>query len=148
MKITVPLLKADVTNRNGRVYTEEAIEKMIEDFNEKRGMHGVFLGQLGFPENIDVTLSEVSHDVEKIYLEEKTLFGDIKILETPKGDLLKGLIEMGGIVFRPRSAGNVDSSGEVQNVNLISVDAISSSEDVYNISDLLGWEIVKRREDK
>lgn len=133
MKITVPLLKIGEKNLNDRIYTEEAVNKMIDQFNEKRNAYGVFFGQMGFPEDMEIHFQHITHDVERIWVEDNTLYGEIKLLDTPKGNDIKNIMsEMDrAIVFRARSIGSVNEDGTVNIEKLISFDAIPKDQDPY-----------------
>lgn len=133
MKITVPLLKIGEKNLNDRIYTEEAVNKMIDQFTEKRNANGVFFGQMGFPEGMEMNFKNITHDVERVWVEDNTLYGEIKLLDTPKGNDIKNIMaEMDrAIVFRARSIGSVNGDGTVNIEKLISFDAIPKDQDPY-----------------
>ena len=148
MKITAQLLKINEANLNGRIYTREVVETMIEQFNRRKAEQGHFLGELGFPERLETTLSQVSHSVDEIHIDKNMLLGDITVLDTPNGKVLKSMIEVGmknyqGIlieitnpfaaptVFRSRYTGTVSEDGTVSINKLISFDAVPADEDSF-----------------
>ena len=94
MRITAELLKIGDVNLNGRIYTREAAELMVEQFNLKVAEHGFFFGQLGFGDSADTTtLQRVSHNVNEISIRQDRVVGDITIMDTPEGKTLKSLVE-------------------------------------------------------
>lgn len=134
MKLKTELLKIGVKNLNERIYTEEAVNEMVNQFMEKKNSIGVFFGQMGFPEDMEINLSRVSHDVERIWVENNILYGEIRVLDTPEGEKIKNImsgIEDRPIVFRSRSAGTVNEDGTVNIQKLLSFDAIPKDQDPY-----------------
>lgn len=128
--LTGILQKANTLNRNGRSYPFDILkreaDKFMELVNEKRA-----LGELDHPDSAVVSLSNVSHLVENLWWEGETLMGKIKILNTPSGGILKGLLEGGvSLGISSRGVGSVKSKhGEdvVQSdFELISFDMVSS----------------------
>jgi hypothetical protein len=132
--VTVSLLKINEMNLNGRIYTKEAAELMISQFEESRNKIGAFLGELGFPENGDcnINLKNVSHDVQKMWLDGNTVYGTIKILDTPSGKKVTEMLKGDQIVFRSRSTGIIDSdTNEVKITKLFSFDAVPADTDAF-----------------
>lgn len=125
MVITVPILKIGVLNGNDRIYTQQSVDIMMLDFIKKQDR---FYGQLGFPNDSEIHIKEISHRVEKLYRKNDVLFGRILILETPNGIILQSSLSQ--YVFRTRCVGN-DHNKEVKVKNFIAVDAIPVSEDPY-----------------
>lgn len=150
MKITGTFLKADVMNANGRIYTEEAISGMIEKFKE---LDHTMYGMLGYPEDGDIHLSQVSHKVNTLKIRYKRiprkkkkelkkngtfkviknkrcdLIGEIELLDTYNGNIAKKLMD--GFVVRPMGTGTVGENGVIENYKLISFNLIPKSEDSF-----------------
>jgi hypothetical protein len=88
--------QAEKKNRNGRIYEkqimESAVGKYVEDFvNSKRA-----LGELSHPENRPTVKPEfASHLITKFQMEGNDVIGKAKILNTPQGQIVKGLLEGG-----------------------------------------------------
>lgn len=129
-KLTVPVLKSNVINLNGRMYTDECLEQMITAFKEKQ-LGGVpMFGELGYPEESAFTsLDNVSHQITELYAEGDTLFAELTVLDTPKGEVLKTIMD--SVVFRPRTIGHVNDDSTVRIDTLISFDAIDKETDSY-----------------
>jgi hypothetical protein len=126
MVITVPILKIDVLNRNDRIYTQQSVDLMMLDFIRKQDR---FYGQLGFPDDCEVHVQEISHRVEKLYRKDNVLFGKILILDTVNGKILKESLDQ--YVFRTRCIGNTYNNKIVSIKNFIAIDAVPMSEDPY-----------------
>jgi len=87
--------------------------------------NGTLLGELGHPDTFDVHLSNVSHRISNIQERNNKLYADIKILDTPKGNILKNIIIVDkSISFNARGTGNVDSNGNITDFKVFSFDAV------------------------
>jgi hypothetical protein len=88
------LQKAREQNQNGRVYSRELLEressKYQELINDKRA-----LGELDHPDSAVVNLQNVSHNVKKMWWDGDSLLGDVEVLSTPSGNILKELFKSG-----------------------------------------------------
>lgn len=126
MIITRQILKIGQENLNGRIYTQEAAEKMLHDFQEHKDN---FYGELGFPSSAVTSLSNVSHKVLNMHIDEDVIVAEIKILDTPYGKILLETLPM--VVFRTRSTGSVNENKEVEIHNFVAVDAIPAGEDSF-----------------
>lgn len=125
------VVKADVANKNDRIYSKEVIEKVIKDFKElpPRAM----MGCLGMQSTTVIPFKEVSHIITDLRIENDCLVADIEILDTPQGKTLQTIMEAGNLVaFRMAGIGSVENE-TVFNVigkdyKLISIHAISAEE--------------------
>jgi hypothetical protein len=139
--ITVPLIPFfDKPNINGHIYTKECIDNMVTLFN-KRSNRVPMYGQIGYPVNqltheieMDGKVFDASHVVKKVWRDDNQMMGEIQILETPKGVMLKRMLDVKKemIVFRQRSIGSVNEDGTMNITHLISFDAISYQDDSFN----------------
>lgn len=83
-------------NKNGRVYSEGVMRKEVgrylkEVVNEKRAY-----GELNHPSGPQINLDRVSHLIEKLDVRnDGTVWGRAKVLDTPMGNIARGLIEGG-----------------------------------------------------
>lgn len=128
MKKTVKLLKFDVLNLNNRIYTKKEVEPCLISLKEKI-RDGVLFGELGYPENYDVSLREASHKILDLYIEDDYLIGVIETLNNSSGHVLKELIDT--VVFRPSSIGTVNENKYVRLENILTFDAINSETDAF-----------------
>lgn len=140
IRLTGNLLYYDQKNLNNRIYTRETAENIIEQFQKIKN-NGKAFGELGYPveKNFQgIDLSNVSHEIEELHLDEeqKALVGTIKLLDTPKGNLVKDLINPENSISlycRPRGTGNVNENGEMENFEIISFDLVSGPDAFSNI---------------
>ena len=88
------LQKAVEQNQNGRVYSRQILEresgKYQELIDDRRA-----LGELDHPESSVVNLQNVSHNVTKMWWEDNNLVGEVEVLGTPSGNILKELFKSG-----------------------------------------------------
>ncbi len=143
------LQKANTENRNGRVYPIEILKreakKYEEAVNERRAT-----GELDHPDSAVVSLSNVSHMVTKMWWEGDTLMGEVQLLETPSGNILKGLLKSGvmlGISSRGvGSVKNIKGLDVVQeDFELIAFDFVSSpsTPGAYLFKESRSWGLTK-----
>lgn len=122
--------KANVLNRNGRVYPKEILEREVEKYMAAV-KDNTATGELDHPENAVVSLANVSHKVIALWWEGDTLYGKVQIAETDAGNTLKGLmkseIKLG---ISSRGVGSVKSQGGKdivqEDFELIAFDFVSS----------------------
>lgn len=128
----VPVIKIGELNGNHRVYTKEAVDGMIKQFKEKVNNGIPMYGELGYPENINVSLSRVSHYVKDLYVEGNVLYADVEFIkDNSNGRTALKMLEDGAGVLRPRSMGTVNEDRTVNIDQLISFDIISADDDAF-----------------
>ena len=88
-------LQTEITNRNGRMYKYETMEREVGKYNEEFIKRGRALGELGHPEGPTINLDRVSHKFVELQPEGKNFIGKAKLLETPMGKIAKNLLEEG-----------------------------------------------------
>jgi hypothetical protein len=93
--ITGPFLQAEVTNRNGRCYPYQILEREVNRYNESFITKGRALGELGHPNGPTVNLDRVSHMITSLKAEGNNFIGKAKILDTPMGNIAKSLLDSG-----------------------------------------------------
>ena len=124
------LQKGNTTNKNGRQYPLEILKREANKYNELVKERRA-LGELDHPDSAVVSLSNTSHLVTKIWWEGETLYGEVEIIDTPSGNILKGLLRSGVMLgISSRGVGSVKSqSGEdvvQEDFELIAFDFVSS----------------------
>lgn len=125
-------MQAEKKNRNGRIYPKSILEEAVSVYNKDFVKKSRALGELNHPPRLNVDPAEACHLITELVWNGSDVIGKAKILEgTPKGAILKGLIE-GGVCMgvSSRAAGSVkkNSKGinEVQkDLRLSTVDAVS-----------------------
>lgn len=98
------------TNRNGRIYPRELWENVINSdyVKEMINSHGL-VGELDHPEErLEISLQEVSHIINDMWIEGDKVIGIIDILPTPNGKIVNELLDYGtDIGISSRGAGSV-----------------------------------------
>ena len=94
-KIKGIFLQSDLKNRNGRVYPKEVLENEVARYNREFINKKRAFGELGHPDGPTVNLERVSHMITKLTPDGKNFIGEAKIMDTPYGKIVKGLIDEG-----------------------------------------------------
>ena len=94
-KIRGIFLQSDVKNRNGRVYPREILVREVNRYNKDFVERKRAFGELGHPDGPTINLERVSHMITKLTSNGKDFIGEAKIMNTPYGKIVKGLIDEG-----------------------------------------------------
>lgn len=97
-------MMADAKNRNGRIYESKILQPAVEKYIEEQVKTGRAVGELNHPEGPTINLDKVSHLITDLRFEGNNVIGKAKILETPMGQIVKGLLE-GGVKLGVSSRG-------------------------------------------
>jgi len=87
--------QAESKNRNGRIYEKAIMEKAIGKYTGEQVSKGRAVGELNHPEGPTVNLDKVSHKIEDLVFEGDDVMGKATVLDTPMGNIVKGLLEGG-----------------------------------------------------
>ncbi|UYA57643.1 prehead core component [Synechococcus phage S-CREM1] len=88
-------LQGDITNRNGRNYPVNILDREVAKYNESFVGAGRALGELGHPDGPTINLDRVSHKILSLKREGNNFIGKAKLLETPMGKIAKNLLDEG-----------------------------------------------------
>ncbi len=88
-------LQGDITNRNGRNYPVNILDREVAKYNESFVDAGRALGELGHPDGPTINLDRVSHKILSLKREGNNFIGKAKLLETPMGKIAKNLLDEG-----------------------------------------------------
>mgnify|MGYP001549239230 CR=1 FL=1 len=94
-KIRGVFLQTEIKNRNGRVYPKDILENEVNRYNREFINKKRAFGELGHPDGPTVNLERVSHMITKLYPDGNNFIGEAKIMNTPYGKIVKGLIDEG-----------------------------------------------------
>lgn len=91
--------EAELKNRNGRIYPKDVMKSAIDKYNEEYVLKGRAISELSHPDGRPQPKPEfASHLVTELNMDGNTVYGKAKVLNTPNGNILKGLLE-GGVKF-------------------------------------------------
>ena len=88
-------MSAEQKNRNGRIYPFNVMDKAVTKYILEQVDKGRAVGELNHPEGPTVNLDKVSHKIESLDWQGNDVVGKATILETPMGQIVKGLLEGG-----------------------------------------------------
>jgi hypothetical protein len=91
---------------------------------EKRINNSLY-GELGHDGNFDISLSKVSHKIDKIVQDEEGVKLDLTVLDTKNGKVLKTLLD--DCEFRPRASGIIREDGQIEVFEVFTFDAFPKS---------------------
>ncbi len=97
-------MSAESKNRNGRIYTKEVLEKAVKKYIEDQVITGRAVGELNHPDGPSINLDKVSHRITELNWEGNDVKGKALVLDTPMGQVVKGLVE-GGVQLGVSSRG-------------------------------------------
>lgn len=118
-------MQADLKNGNGRVYPLSEINAAVAGVNKRIAENLTVYGELNHPDNLQIDLNNVSHIITEMKMDGSNAMGKAKILNTPKGQIVKAIIEGGGkLGVSSRGSGNV-SEGMVSGFSLVTVDIVA-----------------------
>lgn len=119
-------IQGDIRNANQRVYSSQEIDKAVKMLNEQISGGYSVLGEVDHPEDLKINLDRVSHMITKMWMEGANGYGKLKILPTPMGQLVQTMLESGvKLGVSSRGSGEVDSNGNVQGFEIITVDIVA-----------------------
>ena len=102
-------LQSELTNRNGRRYPFEVLNREVERYNEEYVKTKRALGELGHPDGPTINLDRVSHRITDLRAEGNNFMGKAQILDTPMGKIAKSLLAEGvQLGVSSRGMGSID----------------------------------------
>ena len=105
-------MSAEQKNRNGRIYPRMVMEGAVDKYVTDQVAKGRAVGELNHPEGPTVNLDKVSHKIESLAWSGNDVVGKATILETPMGQIVKGLLD-GGVKLgvSTRGMGSLENRG-------------------------------------
>ena len=118
-------MMADITNGNQRIYPLSEITSAVDSVNKRIAEGLSIYGELNHPDNLNIDLNNVSHIITEMRVDGTNAMGKAKILNTPKGQIVKAILEGGGkLGVSSRGSGNV-VEGKVNTFSLVTVDIVA-----------------------
>jgi len=97
-------MQAENKNKNGRIYTREVLTSAVDRFVNEQVITGRAVGELNHPDSPSINLDKVSHRITELKWDGNNVMGKALILDTPMGQIVKGLVE-GGVQLGVSSRG-------------------------------------------
>jgi len=88
-------MQAGVKNKNGRLYPAEIMGNEVTRYMKEAVSANRAYGELGHPQGPAINLDRVSHMIESLKMDNNNVVGRARIVETPMGNIVKGLLEGG-----------------------------------------------------
>jgi Prohead core protein serine protease len=119
-------IQGGLKNFNERVYPVSEIRKAVESVTKQLSDGHSICGECDHPEELTINLDRVSHLISQMWMDGPNGMGKLKILPTPKGNIIRTLIEADvKLGVSSRGVGNVDDRGEVSGFEIITVDIVA-----------------------
>jgi len=115
-------------NRNNRIYEKRVLERAVDEYNKTQVKEGRAVGELNHPETPTINYKEVSHKILKLEWQGNKVIGKALVLNTPNGQIVKGLLE-GGVVIGVSSRG-MGTVKSIRNENYVQDDFVLSTIDI------------------
>ena len=140
-----------IENNNHRIYEQSNYSMMVESLKQEIAEHGL-MGELEHPYSMNINLENVSHKIDDINIDEAgVVTGSITLLNTPKGNIAKGIVEGGlPIYISSRGVGKIDEDGNVTLTQIKTYDLVGSpgfSEAQLNVTEGYACEQLNESED-
>jgi hypothetical protein len=97
-------MQSTIKNRNGRVYPKEVMQKEISRYVSEEVAQKRSIGELNHPANPAINPERASHLITSLVENGNDYIGKAKILDTPMGNIVRGLLE-GGVKLGVSSRG-------------------------------------------
>ena len=121
-------MQAENKNKNGRIYTREVLTKAVDKFVNEQVITGRAVGELNHPDGPSINLDKVSHRITELKWDGNNVMGKALILDTPMGQIVKGLVE-GGVQLGVSSRG-MGSLAMKNGVNYVADDFMLNTVDI------------------
>lgn len=124
-------MQADKENKNGRSYPSKTLLKEAKRYEKEYVQKNRALGELGHPEGPTVNLDRVSHVIKELWNEGTDIYGRARILDTPMGQIVKGLLNDGvSIGVSTRGMGSIKKNDK--GVNEVQDDFLLAAVDIVS----------------
>jgi hypothetical protein len=120
--------QAERQNRNGRVYSKPILESAVNKYMTEQVKTGRAVGELNHPQGPTINLDKVSHRISDLRWEGNNVVGKAVILNTPCGEIVKGLLE-GGVKLGVSTRG-MGSLEQREGTNYVKNDFVLSTVDI------------------
>ncbi len=106
-------LQSELKNRNGRMYPESVMDREVGRYITESVEKNRAYGELGHPDTPSINLDRVSHMIVSLRKEGTNYIGRAKIMETPMGNIARGLLDGGAnLGVSSRALGSLKMNNE------------------------------------
>lgn len=91
-------LMSESKNRNGRVYPKKIMDREVKKYIKESVEKNTAYGELSHPQTMQITPENISHRIISLTEDGNYWKGRSIVLDTPKGKIIKALVDGGGIV--------------------------------------------------
>jgi hypothetical protein len=112
-------MQGGIQNRNGRVYPVDVLVAETTRYAKKLVEAKRAYGELGHPSGPSINLDRVSHRIVELRQIDNTgdIYGKAQILDTPMGNIARGIIESGGqLGVSSRGMGSIKENNGIMEV--------------------------------
>ena len=125
-----PFAVAESKNKNGRIYKKEILEGAINKYDTDYIKNARALGEMNHPARLNIDYERATHMITEMKQDGNVWIGKAKVLNTPMGAILKGLLESGvNVGVSTRGAGSITEANGIKQVGadyfLTAVDVVS-----------------------
>lgn len=125
----IPIIQIGLPNCVGNIYTNESIKSLFECFERKGTCLGELISDDGGEFYEKTSLSDVTHRVITLFIEDDFVVAVIEFLENQKAKDAIKLLDEGLVTLRPTIEGSVDlENKEIKIKELIGIDFLPSDE--------------------
>ena len=119
-------LQSNLVNRNKRMYEESIMDKEVARYMAESVKMNRAYGELGHPDTPSINLDRVSHMIVDLRKEGTNYIGRAKIMETPMGNIARGLLDGGAnLGVSSRALGSLKMNE--QGINVVQDDFMLST---------------------
>lgn len=112
-------MQGGIKNRNGRIYPVDVLVNEANRYTKSLVEAKRAYGELGHPNGPSINLDRVSHRIVELRQIDNSgnIYGKAQILDTPMGNIARGIIESGGSLgVSSRGMGTIKESGGIKEV--------------------------------
>jgi hypothetical protein len=119
-------IQGGIKNHNGRVYPVDQIRRAVDAINHCCQKDNGVPGELDHPQELQIHLDRVSHNIVNMWMDGPNGMGKLKLLPTPCGEIARTLLQSGvKLGVSSRGSGNVDNLGNVSDFEMLTVDIVA-----------------------
>ena len=118
-------IQGDKRNHNRRVYPVHEIRNAVNEINHKIDQGYSICGEADHPEELNINIDRISHNITKMWMDGSDGMGKLRILPTPCGNIVRSLLESDiRLGVSSRGNGCVDHQGYVSDFEIVTVDIV------------------------